>query len=146
MTTTSTRPVVTVKLDTAKATLARRGSAVTVTLPSGDTATGKVLTVGKVATTPSSEDGGDSTPTIDVTVQLPEKTTALDQAPVIVDFERSRRKDVLAVPVTALLARAGGEFAVEVRDGGERRLVPVEPGPLRRRLRRDRRAAACARA
>jgi hypothetical protein len=32
------------------------------------------------------------------------------------------------VPVTALVALAGGGYGVYVRAGGERRLVPVTPG------------------
>jgi multidrug efflux pump subunit AcrA (membrane-fusion protein) len=130
MTTTSTQPLVTVKLDTAKAALARVGSTVSVDLPSGDTVDGKVTKVGKVATTPPASDnsGGDSTPTIKVSVRMAARTKTLDQAPVTVNFEQSRRRNVLAIPVTALLARPGGKFAVEVRDGGGKRLVAVEPG------------------
>ena len=97
-------------------------------------ANGKIARVGKVATSSDSESegeeppAGDGTATIEVTVRLAKRTKALDQAPVTVNFEQSRRRDVLAIPVTALLARAGGKFAVEVRSGGARRLVPVEPG------------------
>lgn len=134
MTTTSTRPVVTVDLDTTKQSLARKGASVTVDLPSGGTADGRIESVGKVATSPSSEDEGadaaaaGDTATIEVTVRLARRTRALDQAPVTVNFQQSKRRDVLSVPVTALLAQAGGKFAVEVREGGRRRLVPVRPG------------------
>jgi hypothetical protein len=38
-------------------------------------------------------------------------------------------RDALAVPVNALLALAGGGYAVEIADGdGSRHLVPVTPG------------------
>jgi hypothetical protein len=132
MTTTSLRRVVTVALATTKQELARRGSRVTVTLPSGDTVPGTVSAVSRVAKAADAGDkgdGGSSDPTVTVTIHLTRATgSRLDQAPVTVSFARSRRRDVLSVPVTALLARAGGRFAVERIADGRRRLVPVVPG------------------
>jgi hypothetical protein len=133
LTTTSTRRRVTVALDTTKSTLAKRGARVTVVLPSQKTVRGRITSVGKVATaTPSEEQstGSSSTEaTIEVKIRLSSGKTALDQAPVTVRFEQARRRDVLAIPVTALLARPGGTFAVQlVQAGGTRRVVPVEPG------------------
>ena len=122
---TSTTRQVTVDLDADRQELVREGDDVTVDMPNGSTVRGRISDVGKVATQPQSED---AEPTIEVTVALRGRRargTGLDQAPVDVGFARERRKDVLAVPVTALLARAGGTFAVELPDG---RLVPVEPG------------------
>ncbi len=46
----------------------------------------------------------------------------------IVELARETREDVLAVPVTALIARAGGGYAVSVRSGAATREVPVQPG------------------
>jgi multidrug efflux pump subunit AcrA (membrane-fusion protein) len=102
---------------------------VTVEMPNGRDARGRITDVGEVATQPREDDAD---PTIEVTIALrgrEARGTGLDQAPVDVGFAVERRGDVLAVPVTALLAQPGGSFAVEVVDaGGERRLVPVEPG------------------
>jgi Putative peptidoglycan binding domain len=130
MITTSTRKIVSVNLDTAYADLANVGSKVSIELPSGAGVTGSVRSLGKVATLPPGEDVDASDATVEVTIGFSGKggASALDQAPVDVEFERSRAEDVLAVPVTALMARSGGGFAVEVRDGGVRRIVPVEPG------------------
>ena len=130
--TTSTRSQVTVALDTSKQSLAETGTAVTVELPSGKDVRGRISSVGRVATRVRSAGQGGSTATgeatIPVTIALSGRASALDRAPATVRFERGRRKDVLAIPVTALLARGGGRFAVEVRDGSRHRLVPVTPG------------------
>ena len=56
----------------------------------------------------------------------------LDQAPVNVNIVTAQARDVLAVPVSALVALAGGGYAVEVTRGSgshaTRQLVPVRTG------------------
>jgi Putative peptidoglycan binding domain len=120
----STKRVITVNLDARRQRLARSGEKVTVEMPEGDTATGRISDVGTVAAKASE----DADPTIEVKVELRGKAahgTRLDQAPVSVGFAVEARKGVLAVPVKALVARQGGGYAVETPSG---RFVPVEPG------------------
>jgi multidrug efflux pump subunit AcrA (membrane-fusion protein) len=139
MTTTSTRRIVAVELDTTKSTIARTGARVTVQLPSEAFVHGTISSVGRVATAPASSsdssqggsggNGGSSgDATIRVTIRLFGSSGSLDQAPVTVRFEQSRVRDALAVPVTALIAQPGGGFAVEVVSGADRNLVRVTPG------------------
>ena len=52
----------------------------------------------------------------------------LDQAPVNVNITTERANHVLAVPVNALLALAGGGFGVDVVTGPTSRLVGVSTG------------------
>ena len=70
-------------------------------------------------------------PTIEVDVK-PDHAAAtgrLDQAPVDVSITTATVRNVLAVPVNALLALAGGGYAVEeVESSGVRRLVGVSVG------------------
>jgi peptidoglycan hydrolase-like protein with peptidoglycan-binding domain len=126
---TSTASQVSIDLDAAQQELVEVGNRVTVTLPDGDTTPGVVSKVGTVATTPSDE-SQDASPTIPVRVSLthPGSIGQLDQAPVLVSITTDSVEDALVVPVSALLALAGGGYAVEVSSGGSRHLVPVELG------------------
>jgi peptidoglycan hydrolase-like protein with peptidoglycan-binding domain len=141
LTTSSTRQVVTVDLDAADQQLLAVGNAVTIELPDGSEIAGTVEGIGTVATSSDGDEGaqgnqaqqdGDtsSTATIPVTISLDEASgVELDEAPVDVEIASSSAEDVLAVPVTALLALLGGGYAVEVVDAsGQTRLVRVEPG------------------
>jgi hypothetical protein len=79
----------------------------------------------------SSGSGSSSDSTVEVDVRLIHPSTARvwDQAPVQVTITADTVRDVLVVPVVALLAQAGGGYAVEVVDGdGTRHLVPVSLG------------------
>jgi hypothetical protein len=112
--------------------LVHRGDAVTVTLPDGDTVPGQVTALSTVASAPSETDfaRGDPLPSISATVTLGRQVAAaaLDQAPVQVNVVEESVKGVLAVPITALVALAGGGYGVYLLDGAERRLVGVNPG------------------
>jgi hypothetical protein len=129
----TTRHQVTIDLDVAYQAQIRVGNPVSITLPGGETTPGRVSSVGTVASTPSGADSGegDSTPTIKVGVRLLRQTDAgrLDQAPVSVAITTATVDDALVVPVNALLALAGGGYAIEVVNAaGVHRLVPVTQG------------------
>ena len=138
--TTSTQLVVTVALDASKQSEAVVGEPVTVQMPNGSTVNGKVTQVSPVAQNSSSSSasgtsGGagsgasSSTSTVPITIALPGHTngTGLDQAAVSVSFVQQTAKNVLSVPVTALLATAGGGYAIQEAQAPHR-LVPVTPG------------------
>src|SRR5437868_6456707 len=62
-------------------------------------------------------------------VFLPASARGLDKAPVRVEITTDGVESALSVPVTALVGKSGGGFAVEVvRDGGRRELVAVKLG------------------
>jgi peptidoglycan hydrolase-like protein with peptidoglycan-binding domain len=131
MTTTSTRRIVTGDLETTQFELAERGASVRVEMPDGEKVGGRIMRVGRVAeAVPASAEDTDPTPTVELTIRLKRRSSGVgvDQAPVDVDLEKQRARDVLTIPVTALLARQGGSLAVEVREGDRRRIVPVETG------------------
>jgi Putative peptidoglycan binding domain len=135
--TTSTQLVVTVALDATKQTEAVVGEPVTVQLPDGSTSDGKITQVSPVAQSSSSSSSSgtgtsaSSTPsaTVPVTITLTGRrpATGLDQAAVSVNFEQQKATGVLSVPVTALLATAGGGYAVQGA-ASPHSLIPVTPG------------------
>ncbi|HEY4028634.1 MAG TPA: peptidoglycan-binding domain-containing protein [Candidatus Dormibacteraeota bacterium] len=131
----STARQVVVQLDAARQSQVRVGDQVTVVLPNQKTTAGTVAAVGRVATQPSpgaTGQGSSSTPTVevDVTPGDPAATGTIDQAPVQVSITTATVADALVVPVTALLAQPGGEYAVEVAgtQGSGDRLLPVTLG------------------
>jgi Putative peptidoglycan binding domain len=153
LTATSDRPVVTAQLPVSQEYLIRRGDRVTVTLPNGSTTTpGVVTSVSAVASGGAAESpspgpsggpsgssagggsggpgGSGSSDTVPVTVRLahPRLAGHLDQAPVTVNIVSARVRNVLAVPVNALVALAGGGYAVQVVPGRVGHLTAVRTG------------------
>jgi peptidoglycan hydrolase-like protein with peptidoglycan-binding domain len=127
MSTSATERTVTVNLAARRQQLAKRGARVQVELPTGRVVNGSVADVGRVA---QSQDNGQGDPTITVTISIDKgaNVDGLDEAPVDVRVATSVSKNVLAVPVSALLARADGGYALEVVDGATTHLVGVETG------------------
>lgn len=134
---TSTTTSVSVNLTPGAATV-RPGNGVLITLPDGSTTVpGTVTAVAPVTTSqPQSGQGqGQGTPatTIPVTIR-PDLNTgspmaaSYNQAQVQVTITEAEDRNVLAVPVTALLALPGGGYAVRTGDGPVHLLIPVTIG------------------
>jgi hypothetical protein len=125
---------------------------VSIVLPDGtSTVGGRIETVGNVATCAggggigtgsggpggggsspcsSAGSGSNATPTVTITVTLDSTPllATLDQAPVNVNITTQQAANVLAAPVNALLALAGGGFGVDVVTGSTSHLVGVTTG------------------
>jgi hypothetical protein len=136
---TSTARQVKIALSAAQQASVKLGDTVTITLPDNETTPGRITYVSSVATLPSSgKPGGggggggeeESSPTIEVdaTPTDPAATGRLDEAPVNVSITTESVRGALAVPIDALLALAGGGYALELAEGGVHRLVAVSLG------------------
>jgi hypothetical protein len=122
---TSDQHAVSIALSTSDESEVAAGDAVSIELPDGASTPGKISSVGTVAS------GSGSSATVPVTVALTEPSAAgsLDQAPVTVEITAQSVSNVLAVPVSALVAQSSGGYAVEVTGpDNSRRLVPVTVG------------------
>lgn len=125
MTVTDTTRTVHVDLEADKQDLVKKGDKVTVELPDGRTVKGRISSVGSVA----SAGHGDDPASVDVYVKLSgDDVGRLDKAPVSVELTSDRAKDVLSVPVEALLALREGGYGVEVVSGKAHRIVAVKTG------------------
>jgi peptidoglycan hydrolase-like protein with peptidoglycan-binding domain len=140
LTATDTVRRVTVNLPATRQELAKVGGEVRIQLPGRKSTTGRISSIGTLATAGGGGDGGagGAAPTgqgtqtatipVQITLDHPNAAGRLDGAPVTVGFTSTTRKGVLAVPVNALLAAADGSYAVEVVSGTRRRTVPVRLG------------------
>jgi Putative peptidoglycan binding domain len=127
LTGSSARRVVSLEIDAAEQADVALGDRVTITLPDNLGTPGVVSSIGTVA----SPGQNGSSPTVPVTVRPldPSATGSIDQAPAQVAITTGSVKRALAVPVDALLARAGGGYAVEeASPTGRHHLVAVSLG------------------
>ena len=104
------------------------GAEVRIELPDEDIILGKVQNIGSVAIIPQGNQTGD--PYFEVTI-ISQSDKDLHQwtgAPVTVSITKEIAKNVLSVPVSALLALLGGGYGLEVIADGTTRLIPVGVG------------------
>jgi hypothetical protein len=138
LTTSSVQAVVTTELDPSKQREAKVGEHVMIELPSGRTVSGRISAVSSIAQSPGGTSGnggggantnGSGSSDVPVTITLRGRASGkgLDQASVSVNFAAARARNVLTVPVTALLAIQGGRYALQ-ETSSPHRLIPVTPG------------------
>jgi hypothetical protein len=129
LTVTSDTLHVQVNLDPSDQGQVKRGDRAQITLPGNTTVTGKVDGFGRVAESAGQDSAAGATIPTYISLDDPGKAGGLDRAPVGVDITTAGVDSALSVPVTALVGKSGGGFAVEVVRAGERRdLVAVHVG------------------
>ena len=120
---TSDRLHVQVALDPSQQGGVKKGDRAQITLPGNTQVAGRVARFGRIAK------AADATIPTFIRLDNPAKARGLDRAPVQVDITTKGVDNALSVPVTALVGKSGGGFAVEVaRDRGRREVVAVKLG------------------
>lgn len=118
-------------LDPAQQGEVKAGDRARITLPGNKSVAGKINRLGRVAQVPAGQNttvGGATIPAY-ISLDDPRKARGLDKAPVQLEITTKGVESALSVPVTAIVGKSGGGFAVEVvRDGGRRDLVAVKLG------------------
>lgn len=126
---TETVRQVTVLLQVSQQRLARKGMEVRIELPDGKNTAGRV---GRISTVIDQPPGSDSSPEtrIEAIIALndPAAVAGIEAAVVKVVFTSAERKDVLTVPVAALVALAEGGYGVEIVEGTSTRYIKVQTG------------------
>jgi hypothetical protein len=119
-----------VALDASQQGVVNEGDPAQITLPGNESVKGKVERLGRVAESAEEDDAvGAATVPAYIRLDKPKQASGLDRAPVQVDVTTKGVKSALSVPVTAIVGKSGGGFAVEVvRDGGQGELVAVDLG------------------
>ncbi len=126
---TGTTKAVTVELEAADQRLAKKNATVSVALPDNRTVAGKVSEVSTIIVPAASPDQEPETK-VEVIIALSNQkvVAAYALASVDVTFTAAERKNVLTVPVAALLALQEGGFGVEVAGDAKTRYLPVKTG------------------
>lgn len=134
LTVTGTVPAVTVELDPSDRRLVEVGTEAEATLPDGSSAVVEVVDV-STEVDESTGDSPDSEATTTLVVvahvqgrEARARARDYDAAAVDVTFTAGRRRNVLTVPVAALVALGEGGFGLEVVQDGTTRYVAVEVG------------------
>jgi hypothetical protein len=126
---TSDKLHVRMDLDASQQGEVKKGDRVQITLPGNTPVTGRVAGFGRVAQAGQGSQAAAATIPAFIDLDDPAKAGGLDQAPVDVDITTKGVDNALSVPVTALVGKSGGGFAVEVvRADGRRDLVAVKLG------------------
>jgi hypothetical protein len=109
----------------------KTGDRAQITLPGNTSVTGQVDRLGRVAQVTEGQNSAAGAAFIPAYLSLdhPEKVRGLDKAPVQVEITTRGVENALNVPVTAIVGKSGGGFAVEVvRADARRELVAVKLG------------------